>query len=77
LLEYLLLKKEGKIFDGLLKHMSHHSLALLTIELLQVQIKPEAPSKKAGMKTSMYDQWDNSDNENNDDDAEEGTLTDE
>jgi hypothetical protein len=34
--EYLLLKTEGAIFDGLMKHMSHHSLALLTIELLQI-----------------------------------------
>jgi len=32
--EYLLLKTEGAVFDGLLRHMNHHSLALLTIELL-------------------------------------------
>ena len=33
-LEYLLLKREGVIFDGLLKHIRHHSLAILLIELL-------------------------------------------
>jgi hypothetical protein len=36
LLEYLLLKKDGKIFDGLIKHISHHSLGLTLIQLLQV-----------------------------------------
>ena len=35
-LEYLLIKREGAIFDGLLKHIRHHSLALLLIELLQI-----------------------------------------
>jgi hypothetical protein len=40
-LEYLLIKREGVVFDGLLKHIRHHSLALLLIELLQIQIKPE------------------------------------
>jgi len=34
LLEYLLIKKEGQIFDGLIKHITHHSLAILMIELL-------------------------------------------
>lgn len=72
--EYLLLKTDGAIFDGLMKHMSHHSLALLTIELLQIQIKAE-PTKKAGLKTSMYE-WENSDQENKEDEAEnEGVLT--
>jgi len=33
-LEYLLIKRDGQIFDGLLKHIRHHSLALLVIELL-------------------------------------------
>ena len=27
LLEYLLLKRDGLIFDGLMRHISHHSLA--------------------------------------------------
>jgi hypothetical protein len=27
LLEYLLIKKDGAIFDGLIKHITHHSLA--------------------------------------------------
>jgi hypothetical protein len=73
--EYLFLKTEGDIFDGLMKHMTHHSIALLTIELLQIQIKAE-PAKKAGaLKTSMYE-WENSDQENNDDEGEnEGVLT--
>jgi len=34
LLEYFLLKRDGAIFDGLMKHITHHSLALLLIELL-------------------------------------------
>jgi hypothetical protein len=38
-LEYLLLRREGKIFDMLLNHMQNHSLAILLIELLQLQIK--------------------------------------
>jgi len=29
-----LLKRDGAIFDGLLKHIRHHSLALLVIDLL-------------------------------------------
>jgi hypothetical protein len=75
LLEYLLVQRQGAIFDGLMQHMQHHSLALLMIELLQIQIKPEAtPKSKAPMKGSMYE-WENSDGENNDEDVEEGTLT--
>lgn len=34
MLEYLLIKREGIIFDGLMHHISHHSLAQLLIELL-------------------------------------------
>ena len=78
MLEYLLLKRDGTLFDGLMKHITHHSLALLLIELLQIQIKPEpAPSKsKGGLKTSMYEWGENSDAENNEDEAEnEGVLS--
>lgn len=76
LLEYLLIERNGAIFEGLMKHIGNHSLALLMIELLQVQIKAESigSQKKAG-KMSMYNS-DGSDAENNDDDTEnEGVLT--
>jgi len=50
LLDYLLLQRKGIIFDGLMRHISHHSLAQLVIELLQVQIKPDdSKSKKLNM----------------------------
>jgi hypothetical protein len=35
-LEYLFLKRNGAIFDALMKHINNHSLALLLIELLQI-----------------------------------------
>ena len=41
LLTYLLVEQNGKIFDGLLKHLQHHSLAMFLIKLLEVQIQPE------------------------------------
>jgi len=63
-LEYLLLKREGIIFDGLMRHMTHHSMAQLVIELLQVQIKPEDTRNK---KLNMYNS-DGSDNEDNNED---------
>jgi len=33
-IEYLLLRREGAIFDGLMNHITHHSIATLLIELL-------------------------------------------
>ena len=45
-LEYLLLKREGKIFDLLLNHMQNHSLAILLIELLQLQIKSQKAERQ-------------------------------
>ena len=50
-LEYLLLHQEGRIFNALLRHLDHHSLATLLIKLIEQQIQPE---KK--------DKWDASDN---------------
>ena len=50
-MEYLLLHQQGKIFNGLLRHLGHHSLATLLIKLIEQQIKPE---KK--------DKWDTADN---------------
>lgn len=58
-LEYLLLHQQGKIFNGLLRHLDHHSLATLLIKLIEQQIKPE---KK--------DKWDTSDNYDLDLDSE-------
>jgi hypothetical protein len=71
LLEYLLLRRDGIIFDGLMRHISHHSLAQLVIELLQVQIKPDDSKNK---KINMYNS-DGSDNDNDNDDQEEAVLT--
>lgn len=66
----MLIKREGTIFDGLLKHIRHHSLALLLIELLQIQIKPETTKEvKGSARMAMYNS-DGSDAENHDDDAE-------
>ena len=73
-LEYLLIKRKGRIFDLLMNHMYNHSNAILLIELLQVQIKSEATDNKKS-KLAFYNS-DGSDAENQDDDAEtEGSLT--
>jgi hypothetical protein len=45
-LEYLLLERKGKIFDGLLRHIEHHSIALLLISLLEINIQPESVKKE-------------------------------
>lgn len=45
-LEYLLLKRGGQIFDNLLRHIKYHSLALLMIELLAIQITANLDKKK-------------------------------
>lgn len=69
-LEYLLLKRNGAIFDGMLNHLQQHSLATLLIELLQVQIKPEqADSHKQKSKLAFYNS-DGSDAEGNEEDPE-------
>ncbi len=64
-LEYLLLHQEGRIFNGLLRHIDQHSLATLMIKLIEQQIQPE---KK--------DKWDASDNSDLDiDETAEPELT--
>jgi hypothetical protein len=70
------LKRDGAIFDGLLKHIRHHSLALLVIDLLQIQIKPETTREvKGSARMAMYNS-DGSDAENHEDEAEnEGQLS--
>jgi len=70
-LEYLLLRRDGRIFDGLMAHIEHHSLAQLVIELLQVQIKPEDSRSK---KITMYNS-DGSDNEQDNEEQDEAVLT--
>lgn len=80
LLEYLLIKKDGAIFDGLLKHITHHSLALILIDLLNIQIKPEPVASTRKLKGDTFKsnnlyEFENSDQENNEEDVEEGTLT--
>jgi len=37
-LEYLLLHRDGDVFRKLMKHMKHHSLGTLLIELLQLKV---------------------------------------
>ena len=37
-LQYILVQKEGIIFDKLLNHLQHHSLAQLMIELMSTKI---------------------------------------
>lgn len=34
----MLVEQNGKIFDGLLRHLQHHSLAMLLIKLIDVQV---------------------------------------
>lgn len=46
-LQYLLLQRKGDIFDMLLKHLQHHSLAQLMVELMQTKITPQAASTSA------------------------------
>ena len=48
-LEYLLIVKRGSIFEVLLKNMHHYSLAVLLIELLEVDIKPNEKVDKPRM----------------------------
>lgn len=62
-LEYLLLRREGAIFNGLMRHINHHSLSQLVLELLQIQIKPEDKKQKLQMYNS-----DGSDQEDNNED---------
>jgi len=54
LLEYLLIKKDGAIFDGLIKHIAHHSLALILIDLLNIQIKPEPVASTRKLKGDNF-----------------------
>lgn len=35
---YFLIHRKGDIFDHLLRHMQHHSLAQLIVELMQIKI---------------------------------------
>ena len=74
----MLILRQGNIFDGLLKHIRHHSLAILLIELLQVQIKADnngSEKIKGSARMAMYNS-DGSDAENHDEDVEnEGVLT--
>lgn len=69
LLEYLLLEQKGKIFDGLVKHLQHHSLALLLIKLIEVQVLPDKREKVR----NHFDQSDGSDFEEETADATELT----
>jgi hypothetical protein len=41
MLEYLLLKKSGSLFDRMAANIDNHSVAILCYELLQIKVKPE------------------------------------
>jgi len=61
-LEYLLLERKGKIFNGLLKHIEHHSIALLLIPLLDINFVPEKDKKG---KQRVWDIRDESESDGN------------
>ena len=70
-LDYMLVEQNGKIFHGLLSHLQHHSLALLLISLLEIQIQPNQDKKdKARV---AWEASEGSDAEN--DETAEGELT--
>ena len=70
-LDYMLVEQNGKIFHGLLNHLQHHSLALLLISLLEIQIQPNQDKKdKARV---AWEASEGSDAEN--DETAEGELT--
>jgi hypothetical protein len=72
MLEYLLLERKGKIFDGLLRHIEHHSIALLLISLLEINIQPESQKKDKG----RWDIRDDTDSEGNEETNEVELTTD-
>jgi hypothetical protein len=61
MLSYLLIKREGSIFDLIAQKLESHSVALLAFDLLQIQIKPEpvySTSKDTNLfKTMSGNQW--------------------
>lgn len=67
-LEYLLLERKGALFHGLLKHIEHHSIALLLIALLETNIVPET-SKKTKQRVS-WDIREESDSDGNEETCE-------
>ena len=72
ILEYLLVEQQGKIFHGLLNHLQHHSLALLLISLLEIQIQPNQDKKdKARV---AWEASEGSDLDNEDENAGELTV---
>jgi hypothetical protein len=72
MLEYLFNKRQGDIFDGLKRHLAHHSVAMLIVELFQIQIKPEDNNIGRSLRNMDWDTSDKSDDESNKD---EGQLT--
>jgi hypothetical protein len=48
LLQYLLLKRNGDVFDRLVANLQHHSLAQLMVELLQVKIVNSSGASQYG-----------------------------
>jgi hypothetical protein len=62
-LEYLLLERKGHIFHGLLNHIEHHSIALLLITLLEVNIVPENAKKKQRITWDVRDDSESDGNE--------------
>ena len=68
-LEYLLLVQKGKIFDNLLSHMQHYSLASLMLHFIGLKFVIEdytGYGNVAQQRTSLLD-WDNNSDSDNDD----------
>ena len=57
-LSYVLLNKDGAIFDKLCDRLEHHSLAQLLIELIEVQLV-----QKPGDKDKFQMDWDKDENQ--------------
>ena len=39
-LKYLFIAREGRVFDSLLRHVENHSLALVIVQLVNLQVGP-------------------------------------
>lgn len=68
LLNYLLLQKQGEIFNKLLNRLEHHSLAQLMIELLELKITLSKDVEKFNL------DWDK-DERNQEEEKEEIEMT--
>jgi hypothetical protein len=74
-LHYLLLQRKGDIFDMLLKHMQHHSLAQLLVELMQTKITPQSAQSNvfgSSGRARVNSDYDNKTDEDDDENKSKG-----